>query len=126
MFYIPKHQMKIGQKPDYSMRIGKMEIYHKANIYFFSRNRKFLASALKSDRSLHTVAVATREVLKNPSFSRVDTNRRLANARSRVLNTGSGLIMIRLRLPVTLDKNKFNEICKHFWEVIFPEEQKAK
>ena len=123
MFHIPLTQIKIGRRPDYAMRLGKMDVYHKANIYFFSHQRRFQDSAVKSDRSLHAVAVGTREVLKNPSFISFDTDRPLDIARGRVLETRTGFIMIRLRLPVTIAKDKFEEICGHFWRVIFPEAQ---
>ena len=118
--------IKIGKSPDYAMRLGKMDVYHKANIYVFSRERKFKTSIVESDRSLQTVAVGIRDVLKNPPFIGVATTRPLPITRRRVLETRTGFIMIRLRLPVTLDKNKFDEICEHFWEVIFPKEQKTK
>ncbi|MEI6398824.1 MAG: hypothetical protein WCO71_08645 [Pseudomonadota bacterium] len=126
MLHIPLTQMKIGRRPDYAMRLGKMDVYHKANIYVFSRERKFKTSIVKSDRSLQTVAIGIRDVLKNTPFIGVIRTGPLPSARRRFLETRTGFIMIRLRLPVTLDKNKFHEICKHFWEVIFPEEQKTK
>ena len=124
MLHIPLTQIKIGRSPDYAMRLGKTDVYHKANIYFFSRGRKFKTSALKSDRSLQMVAVGIRDVLKNPSFISVDTNRRLAITRRVVLNTRTGFVLIRLRLPVNLAKDKFNEMYEHFWKVIFPQKKR--
>jgi len=123
MFHIPLTQIKIGRCPDYAMRLGKMDIYHKANIYLFSHERRFQDSVVKSDRSLQTVAVSIRDVLKNPSFTSIDTDRPLVIARRRVLRTRNGFAMIRLRLPVTIAKDKFDDICRHFWRVIFPEAQ---
>jgi hypothetical protein len=113
--------MKIGRHPDYAMHLGKMDVYHKANIYVFSRERKFKNSIVKSDRSLQTVAVGIRDVLKNPPFIGVVSTRPLPIARRRVLETRTGFIMIRLRLSVKLDKNQFREICRHVWRVVFPE-----
>ena len=121
MFFIPPSQMKIGRHPDYAMHLGKMDVYHKANIYVFSRERKFKNSIVKSDRSLQTVAVGIRDVLKNPPFIGVVSTRPLPIARRRVLETRTGFIMIRLRLSVKLDKNQFREICRHVWRVVFPE-----
>jgi hypothetical protein len=112
--------IKIGKSPDYAMRLGKMDVYHKANIYVFSRERKFMKSAVKSDRSIQAVAVSVREFLRHPSFISIDSDRPLPIARRVVLRTRTGFAMIRLRLPVTIAKDKFEEICEQFWEVIFP------
>jgi len=112
--------IKIGKFPDYALRFGKMDVYHKANINFFPRERKFNDSAVKSDRSLQAVAVGIRDVLKNPSFTSIDTDRPLVIARRVVFSTRTGFAMIRLRLPVTIAKDKFEEICEQLWEVIFP------
>jgi hypothetical protein len=49
-------QIKIGRAPDFVMRIGKVDIYHKAMMYYFSHGRKYLHSDVVSDRSLQTVA----------------------------------------------------------------------
>lgn len=113
--------IKIGKSPDYAMRLGKMEIYHKANIYFFSRDRRFQDSAVKSDRSLHAVAVSIRDFLKHSPLISIDSDRPLPIARRVVVRTRTSLAMIRLRLPVTIAKDKFTEICEKFWKVVFPE-----
>ncbi len=113
--------IKIGKSPDYTMRLGKMEIYHKANIYFFSRDRKFQNSTVKSDRSLQAVAVSIRDFLKHTSFLSVDTDRPLPIARRVVVRKRTGFAMVRLRLPVTIAKDSFKAICGNFWAVIFPE-----
>ena len=63
MSLISASQIKIGHAPDFVMRLGKMDIYHKENLYFFSQERQLQYPDVISNRSLHEVAKATHNLL---------------------------------------------------------------
>ena len=119
MFLIPPAQIKVGRAPDFVMRLGKMDIYHKATLYFFSRRRKYLHSDVVSYRSLQSVAKIVRDVFAaNEAVAAVDEINKTSPTRRILLNSQSGFILATLRLPKNLEQGDFLMLCQYFQRFI--------
>jgi hypothetical protein len=113
------NQIKIGRAPDFVMRIGKVDIYHKAMVYYFSHGRKYLHSDVVSDRSLQTVAKIVRDVFAaNEAMAAVDKINKTSPTRRILLNSQSGFILATLRLPKNLERSDFLMLCQYFRKFI--------
>ena len=109
----PNH-IKIGRPPDFVMRLGKMDIYHKANIHFFSTERKFLDSAIASNRSLQTVAADVSGILNSDVNGASITTPQKHFSRRHIFKTPRGYILVCLRLPARLPKEEKSKLCHQF------------
>ena len=113
----PNH-IKIGRAPDFVMRLGKMDIYHAANIHFFSNERNFLDSAIVSNRSLQTVAADVSGIL-NSDVNGASIAISLKNFSKRhIFKTPRGYILVCLRLPARLLKEEKYKLCHQFLSFI--------
>ncbi len=116
-FTSPNH-IKIGRAPDFVMRLGKMDIYHKANIHFFSPERKFLDSAIASNRSLQTVAADVAGVLNSDVNEAAIPTLLKHFSMHHLFKTPRGYILVCLRLPARLAKDAKSYLYQQFHALI--------
>jgi hypothetical protein len=118
-------QIKIGRAPDFVMRLGKMDIYHGATVYFFSQTRGYLHSVVFSNRSLRIVSKNVRDIFDaNETDTPPKKVEETIATRRLLLKSRNGYILVTLRLPKNLNRVAILNFCEYFRSVTLPAQNK--